>query len=107
MFELYRDKAGEFRFRLRDGGGRILLVSEGYKSRDSATNGIESVGNNAGEDKRYARLEASNGKHYFNLKAANGQTVGTSEMFADAAEMDAAIAAVKRLAPEAATDDQT
>lgn len=46
-FELYVDKAGEFRFRLKAGNGEIILASEGYKSKDSCKNGIESVKKNA------------------------------------------------------------
>lgn len=48
-FELYSDKAGEFRFRLRNAAGDILAVSEGYVKKDSAKNGIESVRKNAAD----------------------------------------------------------
>lgn len=48
-FELYTDKAGEFRFRLKATNGQVIAVSEGYKTKDSAENGIESVKNNAPE----------------------------------------------------------
>ena len=48
-FELYTDKAGEYRFRLKAKNGEIIGVSEGYKSKDSAENGIESVKKNAPE----------------------------------------------------------
>jgi uncharacterized protein len=46
-FELYKDKAGEFRFRLKAGNGQVIAVSEGYSSKASAMNGIESVKENA------------------------------------------------------------
>ena len=46
-FELYADKAGEFRFRLKAKNGEIIAVSEGYKSKSSCLNGIESVRKNA------------------------------------------------------------
>jgi uncharacterized protein YegP (UPF0339 family) len=46
-FELYKDKAGEFRFRLKAGNGETIAVSEGYKSKSSALHGIESVKSNA------------------------------------------------------------
>lgn len=48
-FELYLDKAGEFRFRLKATNGEIIAVSEGYKAKPSALNGIESVRKNAAE----------------------------------------------------------
>ena len=46
-FELYTDKAGEFRFRLKSVNGQIIAVSEGYKAKVSCLGGIESVKNNA------------------------------------------------------------
>ncbi|MHB1314217.1 MAG: YegP family protein [Christensenellales bacterium] len=50
-FELYEDKAGEFRFRLKARNGEIIAVSEGYKAKSSCLNGIESVRKNAGDAK--------------------------------------------------------
>ena len=46
-FELYVDKAGEFRFRLKAKNGEIIAASEGYTSKASCLNGIESVRRNA------------------------------------------------------------
>ena len=46
-FEIYLDKAGEFRFRLKATNGEIIAVSEGYKQMASCKNGIESVKKNA------------------------------------------------------------
>ena len=46
-FELYTDKAGEFRFRLKATNGQIIAVSQGYKTIKSAQNRIESVKKNA------------------------------------------------------------
>ena len=46
-FEMYTDKAGEFRFRLKTRNGEIIAVSEGYKAKASCLNGIDSVRRNA------------------------------------------------------------
>ena len=46
-FEVYTDKAGEFRFRLKATNGQVIAVSEGYKAIASCLNGIESVKKNA------------------------------------------------------------
>ncbi len=46
-FEIYNDKAGEFRFRLKARNGEIILASEGYKTKASCENGIASVCKNA------------------------------------------------------------
>ena len=48
-FEMYLDKAGEFRFRLKAKNGEVIATSEGYKSKASCENGIASVKKNAPE----------------------------------------------------------
>ena len=48
-FEVYTDKAGEFRFRLKARNGEIIATSEGYKAKAGCLNGIESVKKNAPE----------------------------------------------------------
>ena len=48
-FELYQDKAGEFRFRLKARNGEIIAVSEGYTTKAACENGIASVRKNAPE----------------------------------------------------------
>ena len=50
-FEVYVDKAGEYRFRLKARNGEIIAVGEGYKAKASCENGIESVRKNAAEGK--------------------------------------------------------
>ena len=50
-FEIYTDKAGEFRFRLKATNGQIIATSEGYKAMKSCKNGIESVKKNAPDAK--------------------------------------------------------
>lgn len=106
-FELYQDKAGEYRFRLKAGNGEIILVSEGYKQKASAENGIESVRKNAPTDERFERKDTSSGKPMFNLKATNGQVIGTSESYSSASARDNGIESVKKNAPDAKLDDQT
>ncbi len=48
-FEIYKDNAGEFRFRLKARNGEPILASEGYKAKASCENGIASVVKNAPE----------------------------------------------------------
>lgn len=48
-FEVYTDKAGEFRFRLTATNGQVIAVSEGYKTLVNCLNGVESVKKNAPE----------------------------------------------------------
>lgn len=104
-FQIYTDKRGEFRFRLRAGNGEIVLTSEGYKAKASCQNGIESVKKNAPLDERYERKTASNGQFYFTLKAANGEPIGHSEYYKTAASRDGGIEVIKRIAPEAPVEE--
>ena len=48
-FEMYQDKAGEFRFRLKARNGQIIATSEGYTTKNACENGVESVRKNAPE----------------------------------------------------------
>ena len=104
-FELFTDKAGEYRFRLKAANGQTILASEGYKQRGGAENGIESVQKNAPDDARYDRTQTKSGQHRFNLKASNGQVIGTSENYTSEAARENGIASVKKNAPEATTAD--
>lgn len=106
-FVISTRKNGEFQFNLKAGNGEIILASEGYSAKTSALKGIDSVKRNAADDNRYDRKESKNGKFFFNLKARNGQIIGTSEMYESASGRDKGIESVKRNAPDAIIDDQT
>ncbi len=106
-FELYKDKAGEFRFRLKAGNGENILASEGYKDRGGAVNGIESVKKNAVEKDRFEIKESTSGKPFFVLKAGNHQVIGQSQMYDSMAGAENGVDSVMRNAPDAEVDDQT
>lgn len=106
-FVISKRSNGEFRFNLKAGNGEIILASEGYNAKSGCENGIDSVRKNAPDDGRYERKTATNGKHYFNLKAANGQVIGTSEMYETEPGRENGIDSVKRNAPAATVEDTT
>jgi uncharacterized protein YegP (UPF0339 family) len=106
-FELSKSSDGQFRFVLKASNGETNLTSELYKALDSAKNGIASVQANAADASRYDKLEASNGKFYFTLKAANHQVIGLSQMYASAVNRDAGIASVLANGKTAAIKDLT
>nr|WP_245514390.1 YegP family protein [Camelimonas lactis] len=60
---------------------------------------------NAPDDNRYERKQTTSGKHIFNLKAANGQIIGTSETYESAASREKGIESVKKNAPLAPVVD--
>ena len=99
-------KNGDFYFNLKAGNGEVILSSEMYKSKASCDNGISSVKENSPSDEKYDRKTASNGKHYFNLKARNGQVIGSSEMYESAAGRDKGIESVKKNAPDASVVEE-
>lgn len=106
-FVLKKSSNDKFYFGLLAGNGENILKSEMYEAHASAIKGIESVKANAAKDERYERKTAKNGQEMFNLKAANGQIVGTSETYSSASARDNGIESVKKNAPDAAIDDQT
>ncbi|MDA3847705.1 MAG: YegP family protein [Vallitaleaceae bacterium] len=50
-FEVYQDKAEQFRFRLKAGNGQVIATGEGYTSKAACLNGIESIKKNAADAK--------------------------------------------------------
>lgn len=106
-FEIAKRKNGEFQFNLKAGNGQVILSSEWYTKKDNCKNGVDSVKRNSLVDARFDRLLSKNGKYYFNLKATNGQIIGTSEMYESEASRDNGIASVKKNAPEAEVIDLT
>lgn len=91
----------EYQFNLLAGNHEVILTSEGYKTKSSCEKGIDSVRNNSTTDAAYERKVSSNGKRYFNLKATNGQVIGTSEMYESTSSMETGIDSVKRNAGDA------
>jgi uncharacterized protein YegP (UPF0339 family) len=107
QYILRKAKNDQFYFTLTANNNEPILSSEMYTSKDGAKNGIQSVMTNSPEDSRYTKLTASGGKFYFRLKAANNQTIGTSEMYNSEAGRDKGIEAVKKVGPTAKLSDQT
>ena len=101
-FECYKDKAGEFRFRLKSSNGNTILSSEGYKTKASCTNGIESVRKNSQDPGRFVKTTTDGGKFRFNLTAKNSQTIGTSQNYESESGRNNGIKSVANTAPGAA-----
>ena len=80
-FVVFKGKDGQDYFRLKAGNGEVILSSQGYKTRKSCLNGIESVRKNSRETKRFVVNTAKDGRAYFVLMATNGQEVGRSQMY--------------------------
>ena len=106
-YELSKSSDGQFHFVLKAGNAETILSSERYQTRAAAENGIVSVQANSPLDERYERKQAANGKNFFNLKAANHQVIGTSQMYASEQSMAVGIASVKTNGPTTTVKDLT
>jgi len=106
-FELSKSSDGQFRFVLKAGNHETILTSELYKTKAAAENGIESVQKNCSDAARYEKKVAANGKHHFNLKAANHQIIGSSQMYASEAACDNGIESVKTNGKSTTVKDST
>lgn len=95
-FLIKRRQNQEYQFALIADNGQVILLSEGYTTKTACENGIQSVKINSQDDTHFERRISSNGKYYFNLKATNGQVIGTSELYASEAGRENGISSVKR-----------
>ena len=100
-FECYKDKAGEFRFRLKASNGNTILSSEGYKSKSGCANGIASVQKNGVDPDRFIKKVTDSGKFRFSLTAKNHQIIGTSQNYQTESGCDNGIKSVGKSAPGA------
>jgi uncharacterized protein len=106
-FVISKRKNGEFQFNLKARNGQTILSSEGYATRAACDSGIDSVRKNSLVETRFEKKESANGKFYFNLKATNGQIIGTSEMYEAVAGRNNGVASVRKNAPDATVMDTT
>lgn len=106
-FEVFHGKDNQFYFRLKAGNGQIILASEGYTTKANCLNGVKSVKSHAGNLHYFEKKVAANGKFSFNLKASNGQVIGTSQTYTTEQSRDAGITSVSHNSPEATTIDLT
>ena len=100
-FECYRDKAGEYRFRLKAGNGNAILASEGYKSKAGCANGIESVRKNCIDPDRFVTKVTEGGKFRFDLTARNSQVIGSSQNYKSESGRNNGMKSVANNAPDA------
>tara|TARA_Y100000590_G_scaffold440538_1_gene566051 strand:- start:178 stop:492 length:315 start_codon:yes stop_codon:yes gene_type:complete len=100
MFEIYKDKAGKHRFRLRARNGEIICASQAYASRSSCRKGIKSVATNAKSKNAFQTKQNKAGKWTFNIVSGNNKVVATSQSYADKASMNKGIKSVMTNAPK-------
>ena len=108
QFEIEKSTNGEYYYRLKASGNKeIILRGEQYASKAICHQGIQAIKANAGSEARYVKLQVTNGQYYFNLKAANGEVIGTSETYTTTFNRDRGMELVKTQAPIATVEDLT
>ncbi len=106
-FEIKDTFGDKYQFELKTANGETMLTSGKYESKASAESGIESVRNYATDDERYETEKSLFGSHSFELKASNGQSLGTSESYKTEESLNRGIANFKKAAVSAEVEDTT
>ena len=100
MFQIYKDKAGKYRFRLKAKNGENIISSQAYASRATCMKGIKSVSKHSADNSNFKSKENKAGKWNFNLVAANNRVIATSQSYADKSSMNKGIKSVMTNAPK-------
>lgn len=106
-YELTKNENSQYAFTLKAGNAETILTSQRYTQKASAINGIQSVQKNSGNETRFDKKEAKDGRVYFNLLAANGQIIGTSQMYKTEQSRNTGIASVMKNGPTENIKDKT
>ncbi len=101
------EKKKQYYFRVFNSNDDQVLKSEAYEAKAGRDNGIDSFKKNAPNPESYERLTSSNGKFYFNVKAANHQIVATSLMFDSEEKRESVIAEIIAYATSAGGNSET
>ena len=96
----------QFHWDLKAGNGETVLSSELYEGKQAAVNGIESCRKHSADDTRYARLTSKDNQPYFVLKSANGEVIGTSQMYGSGSARDHGITACMKAGTSAVIQDE-
>lgn len=102
-FEVYKDKAGKYRYRLKAGNGQVILSGEAYNSKNACMEGIDSVKKNSQKESSFDVYEDKKGGFRFRLKASNGEIIGQGESYNAKSGCIKGIESVKKNAADSKT----
>ena len=109
-FEVYKDKTGEFRWRLKATNGVVMATpGQGYKALADAKSNIESVKKSAEKDSKatYEVYEDAKKEHRWRLKASNGQVIASSsDGYKEKSGAEKAIETIKAGLPKATVTEE-
>ena len=95
-YQIYKDKAGKFRFKLLAANAQPILKSQAYKTKVACKNGINAVKRNATSKSKFTVSQSKSKKYYFNIVSGNKEVVGTSQMYASRDTLRKGMASVMR-----------
>lgn len=104
-FEVFKDKAGKFRYRLKAGNGQVILTGEAYNSKNACLEGIDSVKKNSQKESAFEIYEDKKGGFRFRLKASNGEIIGQGESYNAKSGCVKGVESVKKNAADSKTVD--
>lgn len=104
-FDIFTGKNRQFYFHFKSSNGDIILASEAYTTKESCKNAVEAVKKYAIEDKFYDKKVTCNDKYMFNLKAASGEVIGSSQIYSSIEARQKDIDSLKRGVPAAIIHD--
>jgi uncharacterized protein YegP (UPF0339 family) len=99
-FETFKGLDNKYYFHLKANNGQIVLQSQAYTTKASATNGVASVQSNGAIVSRFEVRAAADGQFYFVLKAVNGAVIGRGEMYVSKSNAERGVATVVGLLAE-------
>jgi uncharacterized protein YegP (UPF0339 family) len=95
--EVSASESGGFHFNMFAKNGQIVVASEHYTTEAAAYNGAFAVAADGQSTTAYTVLQSNDGNYYFNVKAQNGQIIGTSQLYTTKASAQAAVTATSKL----------
>ena len=105
-FIVLKSKNDKLHFNLTAKNGQVILTSQQYGDKAACMKGIDSVKRNAPDQANFEKHTTDSGKFYFNLKAANAQIIGTSQMYTTESARDNGIKSTAENAALAGVEEQ-
>ncbi len=105
VFQVYKDKGGNFRFRLKNAEGSVVLSSDAYESKKTCLEAIKKVRNYAIHASYYERKTTNNGRFQFRLKAKNHHVIARSPAYESPSQRDAALSTVRQNAADVQVEE--
>ena len=95
-FEIYRNGAGEYRFRLKAGNSETILVSKGHRAMGTVLRGVDAVQEHCGDASLFVPKTTKTGMFRFELQAKSRQVIGSSQNYRSRSGRDKGMRAVAR-----------